>query len=114
MMPTQRDPRSLGSIPTATSDGAAEPVSVERPVYRWYHKLSAAVLIALCVEIGLFLLVFPWTAYWENNYFSSLLPAWRRYWMNLYWRGAISGLGVANLFLALSEVFRLRRFAGKS
>jgi hypothetical protein len=50
----------------------------------------------------------------ENNYFSSLLPAWRRYGMNPYWRGAVSGLGVANLFLALGEIFRLRRFAGKS
>jgi hypothetical protein len=33
--------------------------------------------------------------------------------MNLYWRGAVSGL-VANLFLALGEIFRLRRFARKS
>lgn len=114
MMPTHRDPRPLGPTPTATPDETAGPISVERPIYRWYHKLSAAVLIALCVEIGLFLLVFPWTAYWENNYFSSLLGPWRRYWMNPYWRGAVSGLGVANLFLALGEVFRLRRFAGKS
>jgi hypothetical protein len=34
--------------------------------------------------------------------------------MNPYWRGAISGLGIANLFLALGEIFRLRRFGGKS
>jgi hypothetical protein len=113
MMPSQRDPRPLGPTPTATSEEAAGPVPIERPVYRWYHKLSAALLIALCVEIGLFLLVFPWTSYWEHNYFSSLLPEWRRYWMNSYCRGAVSGLGVANLFLALSETFRLRRFSGR-
>jgi hypothetical protein len=114
MMPTQRDPRPLSPTQTASSHEAAGTIPIGRPVYRWYHKLSAAVLIALCVEIGLFLLVFPWTGYWENNYFSSVLPEWRRYWMNPYWRGAVSGLGVANLFLAVSEIFRLRRFAGKS
>jgi len=112
MMPTHQDPRALG--PTATSDDPSGPIPIERPGYRWYHKLSAAVLIALCVEIGLFLLVFPWTAYWESNYFASLLREWRRYWMNPYWRGAVSGLGVANLFLAVGEIFRLRRFAGRS
>jgi len=115
MTPTERDPlRRLGPAPSATPHAAAppaEPIPIGRPAYRWYHKLSAAVLIALCVEIGLFLLVFPWTDYWENNYFSSLLPGWRRYWLNPYWRGAISGLGIANLFLAVAEILRLRRFA---
>jgi hypothetical protein len=114
MMPTQRDPQSLGPTPTAIPDETRGPIPLERPVYRWYHKLSAAVLIALCVEIGFFLLVFPWSPYWENNYFASKLPALRRYWMNPYWQGAISGLGVVNLLLAAGEVFRLRRFAGKS
>jgi hypothetical protein len=114
MMPTQRDPRPLSTTPTASSHETAGTIPIERPVYRWYHKLSAAVLIALCIEIGLFLLVFPWTGYWVNNYFSSFLPEWRRYWMNLYFRGAVSGLGVANLFLALGEIFRLRRFARKA
>ena len=110
MMPTERGPRPLGPTPAA-SDQAASTISIERPAYRWYHKLWAALLIALCVEIGLFLLVFPWTAYWENNYFSSALPQLRRYWMNPYCRGAVSGLGVANLLLAVGESFRLRRFA---
>ena len=111
-MPTESDPvRPLG--PTRSAAPPAEAMPIELPVYRWYHKLSAAVLIALCIEIGLFLLIFPWTDYWGNNYFSSLLPGWRRYWMNSYWRGAISGLGVANLLLALTEIFRLRRFAAR-
>jgi len=98
----------------ATQESPVGPSPVAPRVYRWYHKLSAVVLIALCVEIGMFLLMFPWTGYWENNYFSSVLPEWRRHWMNLYFRGAVSGLGVANLFLALGEIFRLRRFARKA
>ena len=74
--------------------------------------MSAVVFIAFCLEIGLFLLIFPWTEYWESNYLSSLAPAaLRHYWDNMYVRGAISGLGVLNLCISLVEIFRLRRFA---
>jgi hypothetical protein len=104
-------PREHDALPTTT---AAGPVPVERPQWRWYHKFSAVVLIMLCLEIGLFLLAFPWTEYWQNNYLASLTPEWRRYWLNPYVRGAVSGLGVANLYLSLTEIFRLRRFAKRS
>jgi hypothetical protein len=94
----------------APSTMAEGPVPVERPGWRWYHKFSAVLLIVLCLEIGLFLLVFPWTEYWQNNYLGTLIPQWRRYWLNAYVRGAVSGLGVANLYISLLEIFRLRRF----
>ena len=98
--------------PVAAKDEAtAGPVPVHRPVYHWYHKMSAVLFITFCLEIGFFLLIFPWTVYWDANFFSALLPGWRQYWDNMYVRGAISGLGVVNLFIGFVEVFRLRRFA---
>ncbi|HEV3329849.1 MAG TPA: hypothetical protein VG096_02635 [Bryobacteraceae bacterium] len=97
--------------PPATQETAPGPVPIEQPEYRWYHKLSAILLVTFCLEIGLFLLFFPWSEYWSTNYFSSFLPEWRRYWTNTYFRGAVSGLGMANLYIALVEIFRLRRFA---
>jgi hypothetical protein len=107
MMPHER-----GFVPPAPAplEATPGPVAVEPPVYRWYHKFSAVVLILLCVEIGLFLLVIPWTEYWDRNYLATLVPAWRRYWMNPYVRGAVSGLGMVNLWLSLAEIFGLRRF----
>ena len=87
------------------------PAPVERRSYRWYHKLSTALFITFCLEIGFFLLIFPWTSYWDGNFFSTLLQAWRRYWQNAYVRGAISGLGVVNLYIAVAEIFRLRHLA---
>ena len=108
MMPTEPDRRSA---PTSTEDVDSGPIPVERPLYRWYHKLSAVLLATFCLEIGLFLLIFPWTEYWDNNYFATLVPEWRRFWTNTYFRGAISGLGVVNLYISFLEIFRLRRFA---
>lgn len=86
----------------------AEPPA--RPAWRWYHKMSAVLLITFCLEIGIFLAIFPWTEYWDRNYFATLLR-WRVYWDNLYLRGAITGLGLVNLYISLSELFRLRRFS---
>jgi hypothetical protein len=71
----------------------------------------AVLFITFCLEVGIFLVVYPWTPWWENNYFSNLLPQWRFYWDNMYVRGAISGLGVVNLYISFVEALRLRRFA---
>ena len=81
------------------------------PTYHWYQKVSAVVFITFCLEIGLYLLIVPWTESWDSNYFSGLLPPMKSYWDNLYVRGAVSGLGAVNLYISLSEIFRLRRFA---
>jgi hypothetical protein len=91
--------------------GAAGPVALGRRPQRWYHKLSAILLVAFCFEIGLFLVIFPWTPVWDVNYLGAIVPQWHQLWDNLYLRGAISGLGVVNLYIAVLELYRLRRFA---
>jgi hypothetical protein len=88
-----------------------ETVEAPPPQPRWYHKAAAVLLVAFCIEVGFFLLIFPWTDHWDTNYFSNILPTLQPYWDNLYFRGAISGIGVVNLYIALLELFRLRRFA---
>jgi hypothetical protein len=92
-----------------SSEYGADPVAL--PAYRWHHKMSAVLLVAFCLGIGLFLLIFPWTQYWDANYFGSLMPQWHLYWDNMYVRGAVSGLGVVNLYISVLELYRLRRFA---
>ena len=54
MIPNQ--PGSEADAPPAEEG----PVAVQSPVYRWYHKLSAALLVMLCLGMGLFLVIFPW------------------------------------------------------
>ena len=98
-------------MPAERGEDLAGPIAAPPPVYRWYHKTSAVILIAFCLEIGLFLLIFPWTEYWEGNYFIGLAPRLNRHWNNLYLRGAFSGLGVVNLYISVLEVLRLRRFS---
>ncbi|MBZ5583510.1 MAG: hypothetical protein LAQ30_15140 [Acidobacteriia bacterium] len=95
--------------PPVASPSAAEAAQVPAPGCRWYHRMSAVLFTTFCLEIGFFLLIFPWTSY--ANDFAAFRPEWRPYWDNTYIRGAISGLGAVNLYIACLEVFRLRRFA---
>jgi hypothetical protein len=108
MMPTEPPPEGMPWPPLAAEPAAPEPPPP--PHYRWFHKVSAVLFITFCLDIGLFLLIFPWTDYWDN--FAAFVRAWRPYLDNMYVRGAISGLGVLNLYISLGEVFRLRRFSG--
>jgi len=72
--------------------------------------LGAAALIAVCTAMGLFLLVFPWSAFWEANSYVLEVPAIQDYWSSPYLRLAVSGLGMVNLFFALVDLVRFRRF----
>ena len=87
---------------------------VEAPTYQWYHKLLGLLAVIFCFELGVVLLVFPWFSDWDLNYFASL-PLWASsVWNSAYFRGAVSGLGVLNIYVSFIEVFRLRRFSASS
>ena len=99
------------SLDPHTSAGEQIPQVVPRPAYRWYHKATALLFIIFCLEVGVVLLVFPWSDYWDNNFFSTWIPHWKDAWDNSYLRGAVSGLGIVNIYISFSELFRLRRFS---
>lgn len=54
--------------------------------------------------VGLILTVAPWTPLWDANYLLSPHPALRVLLLSAFTRGAVSGLGLINIVLALHEV----------
>jgi hypothetical protein len=81
---------------------------VERPRSGWYRRLGALLFVIFCFEIGVFLLVFPWLDPWNNNWVADM--RWMtQVWDNPYFRGALSGLGLLNIYISFVEVFRLKR-----
>ena len=71
-------------------------------------------LLRLCFalfafEIGLFLTIFPWVDIWSLNFFSGWIPALENVWDEPFFRGAITGLGLVNIYVACAEVLRLFR-----
>ncbi len=72
-------------------------------------RMIRIVVILFCVEVGLILLLLPWSLLWDNNFFFSLAPQWNQVWLNFYTRGAVSGLGVVNLWIAATEAMKLSK-----
>ena len=83
-------------------------------------KLTIIFFIVLCLLAGFVLVVFPWYSLgkvgdWGDNYFliflSNLLhkPSLQRVIASGWVRGAVTGLGVLNLFLAFWEIANFKQ-----
>jgi hypothetical protein len=59
------------------------------------------------LELGLTLILVPWSDIWEANYFLYQYPALSIFLKNPFLRGAISGLGFVNVLLSVGS-FRRR------
>lgn len=68
--------------------------------------------IVFCFEMGVLLFVFPWSSSWSKNFFVGQYPWVSSIAMNYFVRGAISGLGLADIWLAGYELWRFRRELG--
>lgn len=66
--------------------------------------MKRLLLVALFLETGFLLVVIPWSAFWDRNYFAQALPAVQVFMSNNYVRGAVSGLGLVNVYLGLAEL----------
>lgn len=71
--------------------------------------MAHALSVASSALVGIILLVAPWTVLWEPN--AALVPyaVLRSLLASPFTRGAVSGLGVVNLVLAVAEVRELLR-----
>lgn len=79
----------------------------ERSPRRVRPLLTRIVMELFCIEVGLILLVLPWTLLWDNNYFFSLQPQLSEFWLSNELRGAVSGVGLVNLWAACRELARM-------
>jgi hypothetical protein len=69
-------------------------------------RLVAVAFILFCFEIGLFLVFVPWSGLWEHNVLLVYSLTLHRFLLNNFVRGAVSGLGVVDVLLGLSELGR--------
>ena len=76
---------------------------------RWCQKIGRPAYPMYCFVLGMSLVLLPWLELWDRNYFWSVGPAGAPLWTSPFVRGAVSGLGVVNIGIAFSELFRIRR-----
>ena len=68
------------------------------------NRIYRALLVVLAFEMGALLLYLPWSTYWENNYFLSHYPWLMRVVLHPSFRGAVSGIGVLDILLAIGWI----------
>lgn len=87
---------------------APQPVNASTEVPVWLQRLFVIVYVVFCVELGLTLVVLPWTWWWDGNSLLAYWPAVRHLLQHGFVRGAISGLGFLDLWLGISEAIYYR------
>ena len=60
--------------------------------------------MALLLETGLLLVLIPWSAFWDRNYFVEWSTFAATFLKSNYTRGAVTGLGLLNVWAALGEL----------
>jgi len=69
------------------------------------NRVFRALLVVVCFEMGALLLYLPWSDFWDQNFFLTHFPALiRSLFYHPAFRGAVSGLGLLDIFLALSFI----------
>lgn len=68
-------------------------------------RILRAIGLLFWLELGLVLILAPWSNLWDANFFLYQYPLLGFFLKNPFLRGAVSGLGFINVMLAL-EAFR--------
>ncbi len=65
--------------------------------------MATLLSIVSSLLVGLVLIVAPWTVLWDANYLLQPMPLLRSILLSPFARGAVSGLGIVNILLAIDE-----------
>jgi len=87
-----------------TLDQPVPPVAVAQPAPIWLQRMSLFVLVIFCIYLGVIVTILPWWAsVWDRNLFFLSHP---HLWAVLRLgpaRGIISGLGLLDIWVGISE-----------
>jgi hypothetical protein len=79
----------------------------------WLQRLSLFVLVLFCVYLGVLVMVLPWwTRIWDRNAFILARPWLSAVLHNGAVRGMISGLGLLDIWIGISEAVHYRDYRG--
>jgi hypothetical protein len=70
------------------------------------HRFLRVVILLVWLELGMVLVLVPWSEIWEANYFLYQYPGFGLVAKNAFLRGAISGLGLLNVLFSIGAFRR--------
>jgi hypothetical protein len=106
--PASQAEKSLpAQIETPEQDVASKPPP-ETPPPVWMQRLFLITTVIICLWLGLVLAVLPWTAVWTDNSLVLGSPRLRQVLSTGFIRGLVTGLGLVDLWIGISEAVHYR------
>jgi hypothetical protein len=99
--------------PTVEQTPSSGTVVHRRTAPVWLQRLSLFMLVLFCVYLGVLVMVLPWwTRIWDRNEFILARPWLALVLHNGAVRGMISGLGLLDIWIGISEAVHYRDYRG--
>lgn len=97
-------PNAVSPQPSPSEPPTAGPVPVPQPrAAHWMHRADLFLRVMVRLYLGLILFFLPWTHLWTFNRFFLYYAPVAHVVQNGAVRGVVSGLGLLNLWIAISE-----------
>ncbi len=105
-MPAQ--PQLLPDSPEEQPASPPPPPTVE-PAPIWLQRLSLFILVIFCIYLGVIVTVLPWwRSVWDQNPVFTAFPHLAEFLRLGPVRGLVSGLGLLDIWIGISEAIHYR------
>jgi hypothetical protein len=74
----------------------------------WLRRIDLFLRVIVRLYLGLLVVALPWTHLWDENHLFNLVPQIAAFTANGAVRGVISGLGLLNIWIAISDAIHYR------
>jgi hypothetical protein len=99
---------TLNGISDRIASQPNEPPKAAGAISIWARRLSLVIFVVFCVEMGMLLVVLPWTPVWNENSLLLNYPSLRAFAQQNFVRGAITGLGLVDIWMGIWEAVLYR------
>jgi|SRR5579885_70548 hypothetical protein len=95
--------------PHGPAGPAPPPVaSEEHRTPAWLRRIDLFLRVVVRLYLGLLIVALPWTHLWTENHLFHLVPQVAALASNGAVRGVVSGLGLLNIWIAISDAIHYR------
>jgi hypothetical protein len=108
----QQPPADPGSNGTHRASADSKDSRSTRRWHVWLFRIRALLFVTLCATFGVLLTIVPWTPKWTDNPLLLNFPDLRNIVSSGFVRGAISGLGILNLWVGFWEAIHYHEPSG--
>src|ERR1700748_2203264 len=93
----------------ATALAPGPPPERPRQIPRWLQIVEITLFVILRLYVGALVVLLPWRSIWTTNAWINNWPLVASFIAQGWVRGIVSGLGLLNIWMAFSVLFRRKR-----